>query len=107
MMLRPPNGRGQIAPASVSAMKGLGPWWIDLRRAAVESSNLGRNWRWMLVSLGIGAGLGLVAGLIRQGAAPASLSLDVVVAMLRVAIFAVVVAWFVAVAIRFGRLRRS
>ena len=82
-------------------------WSDDLRKAAVESSNLGRNWRWMLASLGIGAGLGLVAGLLRLGAEPARLTLDVALAAVRVAVFAFVVAWLVVVGVRFGRRRRS
>jgi hypothetical protein len=61
----------------------------------------------MLASLGIGAGLGLVAGLLRLGAEPARLSQDVAVAMLRAAGFVFVVAWLGAIAVRFCRLVRS
>jgi hypothetical protein len=89
------------------SMEDRGLWWNALRRAAAESSVPARNWRWMLASLGIGAGLGVVAGLHRQGAAPATLSLDVGVTVIRAAVFAVVVAWLVAIAVRFGRRLRS
>jgi hypothetical protein len=78
-----------------------------MRRAAAESCVPARNWRWMLASLGIGAGLGLVAGLHRLGAEPARLTLDVVVTFVRAAVFVFVVAWLVAVAVRCGRLLRS
>ena len=82
-------------------------WWKELRQAALESSSLGTNWRWMAASFAIGAGLGLVAGLQRQGAEPARLSLDVAVAMLRAAIFIFALAWLVVVAVRVGRRLRS
>ena len=61
----------------------------------------------MLASLGTGAGLGLIAGLHRQGAEPARLSQDVVVTIVRAALFFFVVAWLVAIAIRFVRFVRS
>jgi len=82
-------------------------WWKSLRRAARESSTLTGNWRWMLASLGIGAGLGLIAGLHRQGTEPAHLSQDVVATIVRAALFFFVVAWLAAVVIRFARLLRS
>jgi len=75
-------------------------WWKRLRRAAAESSSPARNWRWMLASLAIGAGLGLVAGLHRQGKEPAHLSLDVGLTVLRAAVFVFVVVWLVVVAKR-------
>jgi hypothetical protein len=87
-------------------MKERGVLWKHLRRALAESSDLGRNWRWMLISLGIGAGLGLVAGLQRQGREPAHLSPEVGVAMLRAALFVFLAAWIVTIAIRFRRLSR-
>ena len=52
MMLRPTGGRGQID------MNERASWWKQLRRAAAESSSPARNWRWMLASLAVGAGLG-------------------------------------------------
>ena len=76
-------------------------WSRRLRRAAAESSGFGRNWRWMLASLAIGAGLGLVAGLHRQGKEPAHLSLDVGLTVLRAAVFVLVVVWLLVVAKRF------
>src|SRR5438105_4568601 len=99
-MLRRPGRRGQIASAIVSGMEKRGLWWKYLRRAVAESSAPARNWRWMLASLGIGAGLGLVAGLRRLGAEPARLSHEVVVTILRAALFSLVVAWLAAVSIR-------
>ncbi len=82
-------------------------WRRYLHQAVVESSAVGRNWRWMLASLGIGAGLGLVAGLQRLGAEPARLSGDVVMATIRAAVIVFVVAWVAAVGVRFGRRLRS
>jgi hypothetical protein len=81
-------------------MSKQGLWWKRARRAAAESSSFGRNWRWMLASLAIGAGLGLVAGLQRQGKEPAHLSLDVGVTVVRAAVFVFVVVWLVVVAKR-------
>jgi len=81
-------------------------WWTRLRRAAAESSRPARNWRWMLASLAIGAGLGLVAGLHRQGKAPAHLSLDVLVTVVRASVFVFVIVWLVVVALRVVRSRR-
>ena len=81
-------------------------WWKQLRRAAAESSAPARNWRWMLACLAIGAGLGLVAGLHRQGREPAHLSLDVLLTVARASVFVFVVGWLVAVALRVGRSRR-
>jgi hypothetical protein len=98
-MLRRTAGRGQI-DMNERAL------WRQLRRAAAESSSPARNWRWMLASLAVGAGLGLVAGLHRQGKAPAHLSLDVLLTVVRASVFVFVVAWLVAVALRIGRARR-
>ena len=81
-------------------------WPKRLRRAATESSSPARNWRWMLASLAIGAGLGLVAGLHRQGKEPAHLSLDVLGTIMRASAFVFVVVWLVVVALRVGRSRR-
>ena len=78
-------------------------WSKRLRRAATESSSLARNWHWMLASLAIGAGLGLVAGLHRQGKEPAHLSLDVGLTVLRTSAFILVVVWLVVVAKRSRR----
>jgi hypothetical protein len=89
------------------SMEDRGIWWTYLRRAAAESSTLRRNWRWMLASLAVGAGLGLVAGLHRQGKEPAHLSLDVGLTIVRASVFVFVVVWLVVVAVRFGRQRRS
>jgi len=75
-------------------------WWKRLRQAAAESIVVTRNWRWMLASLAIGAGLGLVAGLHRQGKELAHLSLDVGLTVLRAAVFVFVVVWLVVVAKR-------
>jgi hypothetical protein len=81
-------------------------WWKQLRRAAAESSSPARNWRWMLASLGIGAGMGLIAGLLRLGAEPARFTLDVALATVRASVFVFVVVWLVVVAMRVGRSRR-
>lgn len=78
-------------------------WWASLRRAAAESCVPQRNWRWMLVSLGIGAGFGMVAGLHRLGSEPASMTPEVALACVRVAGTFFMVTWLAAVAIRFGR----
>jgi hypothetical protein len=88
-------------------MEGRDSWWKYLRRAAAESSVPARNWRWMLASLGIGAGLGLIAGLRRLGPEPAQLTQDVIATTARVALFALVIGWLMAIAIHFSRLPRS
>jgi hypothetical protein len=80
-----------------------GMWLGDLRRAAAESCAPQRNWRWMLASLGIGAGFGLIGGLYRLGDAPATITSEVALASVRVALFFLVVAWLVATAVRLGR----
>jgi hypothetical protein len=77
-----------------------------MRRAVAESSVPARNWRWMLASLGIGAGLGLVAGLQRLGMEPARVTPDVAVTTVRAALLVLVIAWLATVAIRFVRLVR-
>jgi hypothetical protein len=82
-------------------------WARYLRKAMAESSSPRRNWRWMLSSLGIGAGFGMVAGLHRLGSEPASFTADVAETSLRAAVVFFVVAWLVVVAIRFGLLLRS
>lgn len=78
-----------------------------MRRAAAESSVPRRNWRWMLAGLGIGAGLGLVAGLQRLGMEPAKITQEVAVTTIRAALLVCVTAWLATVAIRFGRFLRS
>jgi hypothetical protein len=84
-------------------MENRGLWWTHLRRAAAESSDPVRNWWWMLASLGIGGGLGLVAGLQRLGLKPARITQEVAVTAVRAALFVFVSAWLATVAIRFGR----
>jgi hypothetical protein len=96
----------QWASATVSGMEDQGLWWKYLRRAAAESSAPAGNWRWMLASLAVGAGLGLVAGLHRQGKEPAHLSLDVLMTIVRASVFVLVVTWLIVVAMRVGRSRR-
>ncbi len=81
-------------------------WWRRLRQAAAESGAPARNWRWMVCSLAVGAGLGLVASLHKQGKEPAHLSLDVGLTIVRVSVLVLVVVWLVAVAVRFSRARR-
>ena len=76
-------------------------------RAAAASSVPRRNWRWMLASLGIGAGLGLVAGLQRLGMEPARITHEVALIIARAALFMFVTAWLATVAIRFGRFLLS
>ena len=78
-----------------------------LRRAVAESCAPRRNWRWMLASLGIGAGYGMVGGLYRLGSAPASITPDVAVMVVRTALIFLVVAWLVAATVRFGRSLRA
>jgi len=85
-------------------MNERGMWWAYLRRALAASCVPTRNWRWMLASLGAGAGLGLIGGLHRLGKEPARLSQDVAFAAVRGAALLFVVVWFVTVTIRFGRL---
>jgi hypothetical protein len=80
-------------------------WQGDLRRAVAESCAPARNWRWMLASLGIGAGFGLVGGLYRLGKEPARLTPEVAASTLRAALILFVVAWLVAVTVRLARLR--
>jgi hypothetical protein len=77
--------------------------WEHLRRAVAESCAPRRNWRWMLASLGIGAGYGVVGGLYRLGSAPASITPDVAMTSLQAALVFFVAAWLVAVAVRFCR----
>jgi hypothetical protein len=84
-----------------------GMWLRDLRRAVAESCAPKRNWRWMLASLGIGAGFGLIAGLHRLGSEPASISPEVAMTSVRAALAFFVVAWLVAIAVRFGRFLRA
>jgi hypothetical protein len=81
-------------------------FWRALRKAVAGSCAPGRNWRWMLVSIGIGAGFGMVAGLQRLGQEPARVSLEVVLTMIRAAVAFFLLAWLAAVTIRFGRLMR-
>jgi hypothetical protein len=83
-------------------MEDRGLWWKYMRRAAAESSVPARNWRWMLASLGIGAELGLVAGLQRLGMEPARITEEVAATIVRAALFVFVTAWLAAVAVRFG-----
>lgn len=81
--------------------------WRSLRRAVAESCAPRRNWRWMLASAAIGAGFGMVAGLQRLGQEPASVTPDVALTALRVAIAFFALAWLVVVTIRFGRHLRA
>ena len=85
------------------AMAGRGTWLGYLRRALTESCVPARNWRWMLASLGVGAGFGVVGGLHRMGSEPASMTPEVALTAGRAALFFFAVAWLLAVAIRFGR----
>ena len=78
-----------------------------LRRAVAESCAPKRNWRWMLASLGIGAGYGMVGGLYRLGSAPASITPDVAVVVVRTALIFLVVTWLVVVMIRLVRFLRA
>jgi hypothetical protein len=78
-------------------------WLGCLRRAVAESCAPKRNWRWMLASLFIGAGFGLIGGLHRLGSGPASITPDVAMTSARVAVFFFVVTWLVAATVRFGR----
>lgn len=91
----------------MSAMKEQGTWRHSLRRAVAESCIPWRNWRWMLASLGVGAGLGLVAGLQRLGREPAQISPEVAATAGRVAVAFFVLAWLAVVTIRFARSRRG
>ena len=82
-------------------------WARSLRKAIAESCWPRRNWRWMLSSLAIGAGYGLIAGLQRLGQEQARVTQEVAMTTARVAVVFFVVAWLGVVAIRFGRhLRR-
>jgi hypothetical protein len=81
-------------------------WLGDLRRAAAESCAPRRNWRWMLASLGIGAGFGVIGGLHRLGSQPATITPEVAMTSARAAVVFFAVAWLVAVAVRFGRFLR-
>jgi len=80
-----------------------GMWLGYLRRAAAESCEPRRNWRWMLTSLFIGAGFGLIGGLHRLGNAPASITPDVAMTSVRVALVFFAVTWLVVATARFGR----
>jgi hypothetical protein len=82
-------------------------WHGYLRRAVAASCVPARNWRWMLASLGIGAGFGLVGGLHRLGKEPARLTPDVAASTVRAAIVLFVLVWLVAVAVRLSRLLRT
>lgn len=82
-------------------------WPSDLRRAVAESCEPRRNWRWMLSSLGVGGGFGLVAGLERLGQEPARITLDVAASVANGAVTFFVVAWLLVVAIRFSRFVRA
>jgi hypothetical protein len=82
-------------------------WQAYLRRAVAESCAPARNWRWMLASLGIGAGFGLVGGLYRLGKEPPRLTPDVAASTLRAAIILFAVVWLVMVTVRLGRLLRT
>jgi hypothetical protein len=81
-------------------------WARYLRKAIAESCSPRRNWRWMLSSLAIGAGYGLIAGLQRLGQEQARVTQEVAATTGRVAVVFFVVAWLGVVAIRFGRLLR-
>ena len=112
-MLPRSGKRGQIGTArrrgSVyherMAERGMGR--EHLRRAVAESCAPKRNWQWMLASLGIGAGYGMVGGLYRLGSAPASITPDVAVMVVRTALIFLVVTWLVVVTIRFVRFWRA
>jgi hypothetical protein len=93
--------------ATVGGMKDQDTWQRCLRRAIVESCVPTRNWRWMLASLGIGAGFGLVGALHRLGSEPARLTPDAAVSTARAAFVLLMVVWLVVVAIRFGRHLRA
>ena len=89
----------------VMAEQGTG--WSDLCRALAESWAPKHNWRWMLPSLGIGAGYGVIGGLYRLGNRPATISPEVALTSARVALVFFIMVWLVAAAVRFGRLRRA
>lgn len=80
-----------------------GTWLRDLRRAVAESCVPKRNWRWMLASLGVGAGFGVIAGLHRLGSSPATITPEMAAMSLRVALVFFAVAWLVVVTARLGR----
>jgi hypothetical protein len=108
-VLRCSGKRGQIGtalrrgPVYDGRMAEQGTWLGYFRRALAQSCAPRRNWRWMLVSLGIGAGFGLIAGLHRLGSEPASITPEVAMTSMRAALVFFVVAWLVAIAVRFGR----
>ena len=79
----------------------------SLRRAVAESCTPRRNWRWMLASLAIGAGYGMIAGLQRLGQEQARITLAVALTVLEVAVTFLVLAWLAVVTIRFIRLWRA
>ena len=78
-------------------------WRRSLLRSVAESCVPRRNWRWMLASLGVGAGFGTIGGLHRLGSAPATITPDVAMMSLRAALVFFAVGWLVAIAVRFGR----
>jgi hypothetical protein len=82
-------------------------WPSYLRRAVTESCGPHRNWRWMLSSLFVGTGFGLIAGLERLGREPARITVEVAASVARGATAFFVVAWLVVVALRFGRFLRA
>jgi len=91
----------------MSGMEERGSWRRALRKAVAESCAPRRNWRWMLASIGIGAGFGMVAGLQRLGQEPARVTPEVALTTVRAAVVFFVLAWLVVVAVRFGRRLRG
>ena len=91
----------------MNGMKQPGRWRDSLAKAVAHSCAPARNWRWMLASLAIGAGFGLVAGLQRLGREPAQISPEVAETAARTAVAFFVLAWLLVVAIRFARLLRG
>jgi hypothetical protein len=90
----------------MTGMEERDSWRRALRKAVAESCAPRRNWRWMLASLGVGAGFGMVAGLQRLGQEPARMTPEVALTAMRAAAVFFVLAWLAVVAIRFGRLLR-
>jgi hypothetical protein len=90
----------------MTGMEERGFWARALRKAVAESWGPQRNWRWMLASLAIGTGFGMVAGLQRLGQEPARVTPEVALTAVRAAVVFFVLAWLAVVAIRFGRLLR-